>query len=406
MVCRKNKKDMKVCDIKNLNILYVAPRYHTNQVPIMRGWHENNCRVMFMAEYEGVSEVHDYVEFYSLKQSVLSKIISKFIERKYSSSEAEWKKVKLFIPNVRDTVNTIKKFNPDLVILRDRHLTNMLIYYICRMLKINKCILYVQEPICGNMQTESLFKRYIKKLLFPSVVFSPVLYFGKVREVSNASHMWFVPLVAEKGDKTFKIRDNYFSNGTIHFLDVGKYREYKNHFFLVDVFEKIKSQIKGVDIKLTIIGQLSNSDEEEYYTRLKDYIKEKALEDVIETRKNIPFREMKDLYTKQDVLLLPSTYESAGMVILEAMENGLCVVASIYCGLSSYLEEYQCGYTFDIKDTTDLEKILLDLINQKELIRQNGNKGIEIIRKKLCFENYVQALNKLTEKEFDFSILG
>jgi len=388
-----------------MNILYVAPRYHTNQVPIMRGWSEHNCRVMFMAEFEGVSEVHDYVEFVRLKPNFLSKIVFNIIDKKYSPNQAEGKKIVMFIPAFMDTLKKIKEFKPDLVIVRERYITNFAIYFICKILKINKCILYVQQPIYGNVGTNNPIKKYLKSKLFPRVVFSPIYYHGKMRGIGRNSDIGFVPLIVGNKKTKNDLRENYFADDTIHFLDIGKYRDYKNHFFLIDVFDKLKNKISGVNIKLTIIGQLSNSDEKDYFNRLNSYIKEKGLEDIIETRENIPFREMDALYKGQDVLLLPSTYESAGMVILEAMENGLCVVASIYCGLASYLEEYQCGYTFDIKETTELENILLELIKHKELICEKGIKGLEVIQKKLCFENYVQALNKLTEEEFDFSLI-
>lgn len=392
------------CNDDKLNILYVAPRYHTNQVPIMQGWSEKNCRVMFMAEFEGVSEIHDYVEFFRLKPNVFSKVAFNFIDKKCSPNQAEGKKITLFMPAFWNTLKKIKEFQPDLVILRERYISSFIIYFICKALNIHKCILYVQQPIYGNDGTNNPLKKFLKKKLFPQVVFSPIYYHGKTRKMSGNSDIWFVPLVAE--NKGVKLKYDYFINGTIRFLDIGKYREYKNHFFLIDVFEKLKNKVKGIDIRLTIIGQLSNSDEEEYYSRLNAYIKEKGLEDIVETKENIPFREMETLYKEHDVLLLPSTYESAGMVILEAMEKGLCVVASIYCGLASYLEEYQCGYTFDIKDIVELEDILIELINNRELIYQKGNKGIETIQKKLCFENYLQALNELTEEEFKFSLIN
>ena len=51
-----------------------------------------------------------------------------------------------------------------------------------------------------------------------------------------------------------------------------------------------------------------------------------------------------------------------------------------------------------------MENIILELINNRELICQKGNKGIETIQEKLCFKTYLEELNKLTEEEIDFSI--
>lgn len=392
--------------IEGLNVLYVAPRYHTNQVPIMRGWYEHNCRVMFMAEAEGtegISEVHDYVEFHKLKPSVVSKIYFGLIDRMYSPNQAEWKKVTCLIPAFFDTMKKIRSFQPDLVIVRERYIANAVIFLICKLLDIDTCVLYVQQPIYGMVASKNIVKKYLKRKIFPKAVFSPVYYHGLMRKKSGNSDVWFVPLVA--GNNISEGPHDYFKGGRIRFLDVGKYREVKNHFFLIDVFDKLKEKIDREDVRLTIIGEVSNSDEENYYDKLNLYIKEKGLEDIIEMKRNIPFRKMENLYNEYDVLLLSSTNESAGMVILEAMEKGLCVAASIYCGLASYLDEYQCGYTFDINDTEELENLLFKLIKEKELICEMGNKGVGIIKSELNFEKYVEALNKLTEREFKFSII-
>lgn len=396
---------MKNSSVDRIKLLYVAPRYHTNQVPIMQGFHQCDCQVMFLAQYEGVSEVHDYVDFRCLKQSWISKCLSRHIVKKHSPNQTEGKRMHFFIPAFFHTLCTIKKFQPDLVIMRERYITNAVIYFICRILRIKKCILYVQQPIYDFENSGSKVKNFLKGVLFPKAAFSPIYYHGENRSKIRKSNVYFVPLVVE-GKNTGEIeKRDYLKDGILHFLDVGKYRDYKNHFFLIDAFSRLKEQSvpKLSQVKLTIIGQVSNSDEEAYFTRLKQYVVEKGLENVIELRKNIPFRDMEQLYLENDVLLLPSTYESAGMVILEAMEMGLCVAASIYCGLSSYLEEYQCGYTFALDSTQELEEVLLGLIKNPETVEQMGKKGYETVHQHFLFQRYLEELNKLTEKEFGYT---
>ena len=394
---------MKNSSVDRIKLLYVAPRYHTNQVPIMKGFHQYGYSVMFLAQYESVSEIHDYVDFRRLKQSWISKKLIQYIAKKHGPNRAEGKRMYFFIPAFFHTLKTIKKFQPDLVIMRERHITSAVIYFICKILCIKKCILYVQQPIFDFENSGSRIKKILKGILFPKAVFSPIYYQGENRSKIRKSNVYFVPLVVE-GKKIGEIgKRSYLGNGILHFLDIGKYQDYKNHFFLVDAFSKLKECTALSQVKLTIIGQVSNSDEEAYFTRLKQYVVEKGLEDVIELRKNIPFRDMEQLYLENDVLLLPSTYESAGMVILEAMEMGLCVAASIYCGLSSYLEEYQCGYTFALDSTQELEEVLLGLIKNPDTVEQMGKKGYETVHQHFLFQQYLEELNKLTEKEFGYT---
>ena len=387
-----------------MNILYTAPRYHTNQVPIMKGWYESKNKVMFLAEFEGVSEIHDYVDFRIMKPGILSKFIFKRIEGKYGPNEVEGKKIKYFFPAFWDIVKTIKTFRPDLVIMRERYISTLIIYAVCRMLGISKCILYVQQPIYGTDEGGNRIKKWLKQILFPKAVFSPVLYHGKQRGKIGKSDIYYVPLIAENNNPEEILKRSYFKDKKINFLDIGKYRNYKNHFFLIDAFEQLQKKDRLGSVQLTIIGQLSNYEEEEYYKKLKEYVKNKKLENVIEIRPNIPFREMESLYLDYDVLLLPSTYESAGMVILEAMEKGLCVVTSIYCGLGSYLEEYECGFTFNLDNTESLVEIIENLTDNRNTIISMGQKSIEVINHKLSFLNYYHHLSEVTYKEFGYSL--
>ena len=397
---------MKSNSVKELRLLYVAPRYHTNQVPIMRGFHKYNCQVMFMAQYEGVGEVHDNVDFRLLKKSLISKLMFKWVERKYGPSYAEGVKTRLFIPALFHTMRVIKEFDPQLVVYRERYATTMVVYWICKMLGIRRNVLYVQQPIYDNEYMIGGMKNRLKKFLFPKATFSPIIFHGENRSKKEKSDIYFVPLVVEGNDSIRMAERNYFTDGVIHFLDIGKYRDYKNHFFLVDAFAGLREKVSLEKVKLTIIGQVSNYNEEAYFEKLRNYIAKKELLEVIEIRKGIPYEEMDALYLRNDVLVLPSTYESAGMVIPEAMEKGLCVVTSIFCGLSSYLEEYKCGYTFSLKDTFQLEEIMLHLITNCDEIRRKGRESVKAVQEHLLFENYLEKLNELTEAEFDYSLFA
>lgn len=392
------------CD-GSTRLLYVAPRYHTNQIPIMKGLQEYGCQVMFLAQYEGVGEVHDGVTFALLKNNWISKLIFKHIDKKYGPSQAEGKKMYFFFPAFIRTMKIIREFKPDLVIVRERYPASAIVYLICRLLGINKNILYVQQPIFDGESSSNKVKHFLKTFLFPKAVFSPIYYHGKNRAKISKSNVHFIPLVVEGKYADEIVKRNYFRDNKLHFLDIGKYRDYKNHFFLIDVFSKLKEKSMLSGVSVTIIGQVSNSNEEEYFKKLNQYVVEKGLQDIIELRRNIPFKDMEELYLEHDVLLLPSTYESAGMVILEAMEMGMCVVASIFCGLSSYLEEYQCGYTFDLNSTQSLEEILIYLMEKRNIIKQMGQKSRTVIMEHLLFEHYLEELDKVTRKEFDYSII-
>ena len=45
-----------------MHILYVAPRYHTNQIPIMEGWLAHGDEVQFLVQYAGQSEDYRVIQ--------------------------------------------------------------------------------------------------------------------------------------------------------------------------------------------------------------------------------------------------------------------------------------------------------------------------------------------------------
>ena len=187
----------------------------------------------------------------------------------------------------------------------------------------------------------------LAKMIYPEVGFTPVLYRGNYREKNKIPTEWFhphyyIPLV---GDVSQTRERSYCKNNVIHLLDVGKYRPYKNHYFLIDALSGVKNKEA---FELTIIGQLSQEAEESYYYDLKKYVEEKGLANIVSVNANVPFREMNAIYDKADVLVLPSKSETAGMVILEAMAKGLCVMSGNNCGLACYLEESDCGFVFGV----------------------------------------------------------
>ena len=379
-----------------MNIIYVATRYHTNQVPVMRGWHEDGANVKFMVQYCGTIESHDYVDLQIMKPSWFSRILFRLFEKRYNPVKAENLKIKTFVPDLWDIYKTIKKFNPDVVIIRNYRMLGIIVNIVCKMLGIKNVVIYTQYPIYGRKNEHGSFVSRIFMYLAPPAIFSPVFYRGEYRkkEVRTGLAKYFIPLIC---DKPQTVRSEYCSNGKIRLLDIGKYREYKNHFFVVDAISKVKHPEK---FELTIIGQLSNDAERNYYSKLEKFVKEKSLEGIVHLRGHVDFNEMDSVYENHDVLVLASKNETAGMVILEAMSKGLCVVSSINCGLTSYLDEYKCGLSFKINTPDDLVELLNKLEKTPATIKKLGQKAQQIVKEEFSFETYKDNLNSMLQAEY------
>ena len=387
-------------DRKNTRIMYVAPRLHTNMVPILRGWHEKGCPVAFLAQYEAKNEVHDYVYYHVVKGSFISRIIQKALSLKFDAAIVTSKMIYAFIPSIVDIIREIRKFSPDIVIMRERNRMSAVTNIVCLLCGIRKRILYIQAPLLMGTSRNSI-KKAIQKLCFPKVTYSPILFKG-IRDcptIATRSHEWFVPLVTEANQNQ---RKTYCANHKLHILDIGKYQDYKNHFFLVDALAPF-CEDEGIEV--TIIGQGSSPGEMAYKKRLLEYISQKKLESIIRVTDNINYAEMPKQYEANDVLILPSKGEGAGMVILEAMGQGLCVLSSIYCGLSSYVRNAGCGITFDLKDPAELTEAIAILKNNHALVEHYGERAVMAVLSDYSFTNYYQAITQLCEKEYGYSIM-
>lgn len=384
-----------------MRILYIAPRYHTNQVPVMHGWKNVGAEVFFFAQHEGVSEVHDDVEFRLIKKSLLTKTKFFLYDKFYSPEKREGKKSQKFSPSFIWMYKNIKEIAPEVVIIRERYQTCMIAKMVCDLLGIKNVILYNQKPLSDySDEHENPIKQVVKNTLFPRVSFTPVLYINKKKEVDYSRakrlHRHYIPLVVD-----YNIGKATSVHSKLRILDVGKYRDYKNHFFLIDALEYLKDRN---DLIVTIIGQVSNADEEEYYSKLEKTIAKKHLEHIVNLRKNVPFKEMNSIYGENDVLVLPSKHESAGMVILEAMSEGLCVLGSTNCGLTCYLENNDCGYSFSLDDPRNLATHIEQLCNDKQGTKEMGKKANQIANTVYSFENYVVGLQNLLKEEFDYEL--
>ena len=377
--------------------MYVAPRYHTNQVPIMKGWADMGTQAKFMVAYIGGIESHDYVDLHQMKPSWITRIVNSYLKRRYDRPTAQYKSGTYYIPSFIDLYKQLKSFRPDIVILRNYSLGNMKFVLVCRMLGIRNLIIYLQEPLYGEPIRSNFVKRIVQRIFFPSAVFTPVLYKGKERTKERLSGRakYFVPLIC---DNSVEMSKEYCPEGKIRILDVGKYRPYKNHFFIVDAL----SQVKHPEMfEMTIIGQLSNSVEQAYFDKLNAYVKEKGLERIVRLRGNVDYKEMNEVYREHDVLIIASR-ELASISVLEAMSKGLCVVSSIDNGTSCYLDEYNCGITYNVEQINTIVEVLNSFSKDTEPIKTFGNLAQQIAIKQFGFNSYYAGLKDILKREYGY----
>ncbi|EIJ39483.1 glycosyltransferase [Galbibacter orientalis DSM 19592] len=148
-------------------------------------------------------------------------------------------------------------------------------------------------------------------------------------------------------------------------LYVGTIEKRKGLHLLIESIKDIK-----VPYKLNIIGKYDSNDS--YYLSLKKMIEDYKLSDKIIFHGRVSDEKLDSFYKSSSVFVFPSLHEGYGMVIVEAMQYGLPVVAFNNSAMPYLIENGVNGYLVNNKEEFNqfITKILVD---KNELICLRGN---------------------------------
>ena len=143
------------------------------------------------------------------------------------------------------------------------------------------------------------------------------------------------------------------------FIYIGRLSEVKNLSFLIKIFNKLS------EYSLTVIGEG------------QDKIK---LESISEPNINfvgsVKNKELSQYFLQNNFLILPSLSEPWGLVVEEALYNGMPVIVSNNCGSVDLVKNEFNGYVFNPNNALELENIIKginDNIYQKLRVNITAN---------------------------------
>lgn len=150
------------------------------------------------------------------------------------------------------------------------------------------------------------------------------------------------------------------------FIFVGRLAAEKNVDLLVQAFVMARAQQS--DLSLKIVGSGPEK------TRLLNLIKNLKAEsqiEIVEWTNNVPVE-----MSNADVLVLPSSHEGYGLVVLEAMAAGLPVIATdVGCVGEVMLDDHQ-GLVVE-KNAASVSKAVLDYVKNPDKWRAHSQKAYE-----------------------------
>ncbi len=141
---------------------------------------------------------------------------------------------------------------------------------------------------------------------------------------------------------------------------------------------------RGLLVCLSVIGGDGDLDQEEANVetlRLREMCVQAGVEDLVtflgkRSQDTLPY-----YYSAANAVVVPSHYESFGMVALEAMACGTPVVASQVGGLAFLVQDGQTGFTVPVEDPHALADRLALLLQDEELRHKMGMQAAAFSRK-------------------------
>lgn len=375
-----------------MKVLYMSHRFHNNQNDIMKGWQEHGDEVCFLSQYSG--KIEDYtiiqpvVVGYSSLFMLFYKLYVNVLARK--NPNALDIRLKIGIPPIKKLARIIRKFEPDLVIMRERSIYTICMTAICRHYGYSN-ILYVMNPVWDEAKKKDWAHKLVWRLV-PKYRITPSLvrgidYTEKVRD-KNA---FFAPYLMKP--RITPEEKNYFKHNKIQILEVGKYEKRKNHRLMLQAFEQVNKSFP--DTHLTIAGQVSNRFHEEYISSLSEYVTDHGLQEKVTLLQNLNKEQMTQIYAGADLFVLPSTGEPGAVAHLEAMACSVPAICGDDNGTTCYIEQGKTGYIFHDNDLNDLITVMEQAVSDREKLIEMGRNAYYHVKENFQFDSYYNCIEQI-----------
>jgi hypothetical protein len=202
-----------------MHLLFISPRFHTNQIPIISTIVNNNHKVSFLVLYQGKSEDHSILTPQFLKLSLVSRLVNKVLNR-----EGDIDFIRDYgIPSVGSLYKQINQINPDIVIIRGSNWLTFTVVLIAK-LQSRKLIFYNQHPLYRKWSRQRLIKYQILKTIHngPIIEITPVL--GDVSQPKSRNpHCYYLPFVVYPSGLKEANKKSNNNNNNISIMSIGKF---------------------------------------------------------------------------------------------------------------------------------------------------------------------------------------
>lgn len=170
-----------------------------------------------------------------------------------------------------------------------------------------------------------------------------------------------------------------------------KEHRYKGHFELIKAFKKYYEKNNKLGLRLAIIG---NGDDE---GAVKSYIKELDLEGSVHVFTKVSDNELINFYSRSIALFFPSIREGFGLVFLEAMFFKKACIGIANQPAEEIISDYETGRLLSDNDPETLYKMLLEIDEEPEKIKNYGLNGYKRYQEKFTTAHFKNRFLELIQ---------
>lgn len=360
-------------------------------------------KILFLVQLpppvHGVSVMNNFVvtsEF--INKSFLKKVIKLNFSKKISElRQITIQKITKTIIIFFKLLNSLIFFKPDIVFftlfpfgkaffLRD-------FFYLALIKVFNKKIILYIHNVGINNDSNYKLKRKLYNWVFSNINIVFLSEKIKEKETLNLALKKTKYFIIPNGIKEVdinKYHNNRNNKECLNILFFSNFFKEKGMFILLDVFKNLLN--KHNNIKLIIAGQDFDYNKQ----KIEKFISDNNLSDKITIKTNVFDDDKNKLYSESDIFVFPSYfYETSSLVIMEAMQFGLPIVASATGVISDLLINNETALLFTPKNYTEFEKKLSLFINNKKLREDIGKKARKYFLQNYTFNVFSDKLSKM-----------
>lgn len=304
------------------------------------------------------------------------------LRRKNFSIQGSIKYLKDFNTSMHYLKRYIKKYKIDIV---DTNTAVVFPGAIAAKKNGKKSIWHIREIIKSNLENKviSFMMQHYSDLIIANSKAT-----GKALQVSSDKVKVVYNAVEEKSNITVAIHEHL----TVGMA--GRINRWKGQKLFVDMAEVVHKQYPNVIFKIAGEAYVG---EEYLKTELKEYISSKGLQKIVILMGQV--NDMDNFYSSLDIFVLPSIQpEPFGLVIIEAMEYGIPVVATNHGGPTEIISEGINGYLVDYQNCNEMAKRVSKLLEDSNLRKQMGAYGIKTKREKFSVSAMVEGMEAVFDK--------